>query len=257
MSAQAAPNAIAADDQPRAQLIQMLDDREPIVVGDRSDAPHAYRGPGARACARARRPGRSRRRLGLVAAASDGLELLVLLVLARHGVLELAHPASERLPQVRQPLGPEDHEHDDEDDDDLEWAGSWHVLRHGSGERPRRRSWEDASVIGAVLSDGTIRRLVDEGRIGIEPWDPEMVQPASVDLKLGRLVSRLPQPPPARDRPRRAAPGRDRARADRRWPVVRDPPRRVRARDDRSSGSRCRTTWWRESRARARSAGSG
>jgi dCTP deaminase len=37
----------------------------------------------------------------------------------------------------------------------------------------------------SVLSDGTIRRLVDEGRIRIEPWDPLMVQPASVDLKLG------------------------------------------------------------------------
>jgi dCTP deaminase len=40
-------------------------------------------------------------------------------------------------------------------------------------------------VINSVLSDGTIRRLVEEGRIKIEPWDPEMVQPASVDLKLG------------------------------------------------------------------------
>jgi dCTP deaminase len=40
-------------------------------------------------------------------------------------------------------------------------------------------------VISSVLSDGTIRRLVDEGRIKIEPWDPAMVQPASVDLKLG------------------------------------------------------------------------
>jgi dCTP deaminase len=37
----------------------------------------------------------------------------------------------------------------------------------------------------SVLSDGTIRRLVDEGRIVIEPWDPELVQPASVDLRLG------------------------------------------------------------------------
>jgi dCTP deaminase len=37
----------------------------------------------------------------------------------------------------------------------------------------------------SVLSDGTIRRLVDEGHIAIEPWDPLMVQPASVDLKLG------------------------------------------------------------------------
>jgi dCTP deaminase len=37
----------------------------------------------------------------------------------------------------------------------------------------------------SVLSDGTIRRLVDEGRVTIDPWDPAMVQPASVDLRLG------------------------------------------------------------------------
>jgi dCTP deaminase len=37
----------------------------------------------------------------------------------------------------------------------------------------------------SVLSDGTIRRLVDAGRIVIDPWDPELVQPASVDLRLG------------------------------------------------------------------------
>jgi dCTP deaminase len=42
-----------------------------------------------------------------------------------------------------------------------------------------------APVISSVLSDGTIRRLVEEQRIKIEPWDPAMVQPASVDLKLG------------------------------------------------------------------------
>jgi dCTP deaminase len=37
----------------------------------------------------------------------------------------------------------------------------------------------------SVLSDGTIRRLVDEGKIVLEPWDPGLVQPASVDLRLG------------------------------------------------------------------------
>jgi dCTP deaminase len=37
----------------------------------------------------------------------------------------------------------------------------------------------------SVLSDGTIRRLVAEGRVLIEPWDEAMVQPASVDLRLG------------------------------------------------------------------------
>lgn len=37
----------------------------------------------------------------------------------------------------------------------------------------------------SVLSDGTIRELVDAGRIKIDPWDPALVQPASVDLRLG------------------------------------------------------------------------
>lgn len=41
-------------------------------------------------------------------------------------------------------------------------------------------------MTSSVLSDGTIRRLVDEGRIKIDPWDPGMVQPASVDLRLGQ-----------------------------------------------------------------------
>ena len=37
----------------------------------------------------------------------------------------------------------------------------------------------------SVLSDGTIRRLVAEGRVRIEPFDESMVQPASIDLNLG------------------------------------------------------------------------
>jgi deoxycytidine triphosphate deaminase len=37
----------------------------------------------------------------------------------------------------------------------------------------------------SVLSDGTILRLVREGRIKVDPWDPAMVQPASIDLRLG------------------------------------------------------------------------
>jgi dCTP deaminase len=37
----------------------------------------------------------------------------------------------------------------------------------------------------SVLSDGTIRRLVADGAIRIDPWDDGMVQPASVDLRLG------------------------------------------------------------------------
>src|SRR5580698_2799740 len=37
----------------------------------------------------------------------------------------------------------------------------------------------------SVLSDGTIAQLVREGRIRIEPWDEGLIQPASVDLRLG------------------------------------------------------------------------
>jgi dCTP deaminase len=38
---------------------------------------------------------------------------------------------------------------------------------------------------GSVLSDTTIRELIEGGRIVIDPWDPSMVQPASVDIRLG------------------------------------------------------------------------
>ena len=53
-------------------------------------------------------------------------------------------------------------------------------------------------MTSSVLSDGTIRRLVGEGRIKIDPWDPQMVQPASVDLQARRLLPRLPQSQDAR-----------------------------------------------------------
>ncbi len=42
-----------------------------------------------------------------------------------------------------------------------------------------------AAATSSVLSDGTIARLIEEGRMRIEPWNPAMVQPASVDLRLG------------------------------------------------------------------------
>jgi deoxycytidine triphosphate deaminase len=37
----------------------------------------------------------------------------------------------------------------------------------------------------SVLSDATILELVQSGRIRLDPWDPSLVQPASVDLRLG------------------------------------------------------------------------
>jgi len=38
-----------------------------------------------------------------------------------------------------------------------------------------------------VLSDSAIRRLVDAGRIGIEPYDPTLMQPSSLDVRVDRL----------------------------------------------------------------------
>ena len=37
-----------------------------------------------------------------------------------------------------------------------------------------------------VLSDRTIRRLIDEGRIGIEPFEPSLMQPSSLDVRVDR-----------------------------------------------------------------------
>ena len=38
-----------------------------------------------------------------------------------------------------------------------------------------------------VLSDRTIRRLLGEGRIEIEPYDEDLLQPSSVDVRVDRL----------------------------------------------------------------------
>ena len=38
-----------------------------------------------------------------------------------------------------------------------------------------------------VLSDSAIRRLVEAGRIGIDPYDAELMQPSSLDVRVDRL----------------------------------------------------------------------
>jgi dCTP deaminase len=38
-----------------------------------------------------------------------------------------------------------------------------------------------------LLSDRDILAEVDKGRLGITPWDPELVQPSSVDVRLDRF----------------------------------------------------------------------
>src|SRR5919202_3387599 len=58
------------------------------------------------------------------------------------------------------------------------------------------RSWIERMVAMApdsidstrvVLSDRTIRHLLDEGRIGIEPYDDDLLQPSSVDVRVDRF----------------------------------------------------------------------
>jgi dCTP deaminase len=38
-----------------------------------------------------------------------------------------------------------------------------------------------------VLSDRTIKRLLDEGRIGIDPYDESLLQPSSLDVRVDRF----------------------------------------------------------------------
>ncbi len=37
-----------------------------------------------------------------------------------------------------------------------------------------------------VLSDRTISRLIEQGRIEIDPYDPSLLQPSSVDVRVDR-----------------------------------------------------------------------
>ncbi len=42
-------------------------------------------------------------------------------------------------------------------------------------------------IDAVVLSDRTIRRLLEEGRIGIDPYDEGLLQPSSVDVRVDRF----------------------------------------------------------------------
>src|SRR3954452_19978165 len=62
--------------------------------------------------------------------------LVVVLVLAGDGVLELAHARPELPAEAGEPLGAEDDEHDEEDDPQLERSDARHT-RKCTAERPR------------------------------------------------------------------------------------------------------------------------
>jgi len=38
-----------------------------------------------------------------------------------------------------------------------------------------------------LLSDGGIRKEIDQGRVSVDPYDPGMVQPSSIDVRLDRF----------------------------------------------------------------------
>jgi dCTP deaminase len=57
-----------------------------------------------------------------------------------------------------------------------------------------------------LLSDGDIRKEIASGRIALEPWDPDMVQPSSVDVRIDRYFRvfenhRYPHIDPAEEQP--------------------------------------------------------
>ena len=114
-------------------------------------------------------------------------------------------------------------------------------------------AWNDRTM---VLSDRSIREALAAGRITIDPFDDELVQPSSVDVRCDHRFrvfhpGRYPyiDVKQADARPDRA--GRDRRRA-RLHPASRASSSWAR----RSSASACRTTSSRASTARARSGAS-
>jgi dCTP deaminase len=57
-----------------------------------------------------------------------------------------------------------------------------------------------------LLSDGDIRKEIASGRIILSPWDPDMVQPSSVDVRMDRYFRvfenhRYPHIDPAEEQP--------------------------------------------------------
>jgi deoxycytidine triphosphate deaminase len=57
----------------------------------------------------------------------------------------------------------------------------------------------DKSVITStagysVLSDRSLKKLLNEQQLSIEPYDPDSLNPTSIDLKLGSILVRYISP---------------------------------------------------------------
>jgi dCTP deaminase len=42
-----------------------------------------------------------------------------------------------------------------------------------------------------LLSDRDIRAEIDSGRVGLDPYDPGMIQPSSIDVRLDKFGRRI------------------------------------------------------------------
>ena len=125
------------DDDPRAELVEMLDQRRLFAVAKAPrEAPHAYLARVSRSSAwssSARRRSRSSgEKLSTSAAEAVGSEPVMgaggsscrsPLCVAADRVLELAHPVPERAADLRQPLRTEEQQGDQEQDHDVQRAG--------------------------------------------------------------------------------------------------------------------------------------
>lgn len=43
-----------------------------------------------------------------------------------------------------------------------------------------------STLTRVLLSDRDLLKAIDEGRLGLDPWEPELIQPSSVDVRLDR-----------------------------------------------------------------------
>jgi dCTP deaminase len=71
---------------------------------------------------------------------------------------------------------------------------------------PRGTRMPEGRVGPVLLSDRHIMAEIDADRIGLDPWDPSMLQPSSIDMRLDRYFRvfenhRYPHIDPAEDQP--------------------------------------------------------
>ena len=127
-----------ADDDPDAELRQVLDEAQPVFMPDgsqrgrhRSQPPVSWTSAGsARGRCRPRaapaRPRDARATASTLRRSSSCIVVVTALVRTRDRLLELAHAGAELPAETRQALGAEDDEHDRQDDGDLQGSDVGH-----------------------------------------------------------------------------------------------------------------------------------